>query len=294
LSGTAPNLTYTPNPGFSGNDSFTYRVRDGQLDSAPATINLGVLAEVPVNRAPTVQGQALTVAEDTDLPLVLMGADPDGDALAYEIVTPPTRGTLVGQAPNLTYRGDLDANGPDTFTFRASDGDLDSAVATVTLTITPAPDAPIAQDNSATTRSPEPVSFTLSATDAEGDALTYTVLTQPANGALSGTAPSLTYTPNDGFAGTDTFTFRARDGALNSNTATVTVTVLPPLVINRPPAAQNVTANVQEDGNVALTLVGTDPDGDRLTYEVVTPPQRGVLTGQAPSLRYFARPTASR
>ena len=70
----------------------------------------------------------------------------------------------------------------------------------------------------------------LVATDADGDTLTYTVTSQPADGELSGTAPELTYTPDAGWTGTDTFTFTAYDGSANSDEATVTITVAVPVI----------------------------------------------------------------
>ncbi len=86
-------------------------------------------------------------------------------------------------------------------------------------------DAPVANDQSVTTFLDLPVAITLTASDVENDLLTFTIVTGPANGTLSGTPPNVTYTPNTGFTGNDAFTFLANDGQLNSNTATVAITV---------------------------------------------------------------------
>ena len=85
--------------------------------------------------------------------------------------------------------------------------------------------APVANNQAVTTPAGTPVSITLNASDADGNPLTYTVLTNPAHGTLSGTGSSRTYTPDAGYNGSDSFTFRANDGSLNSNTATVSITV---------------------------------------------------------------------
>lgn len=79
----------------------------------------------------------------------------------------------------------------------------------------------MAQDQSVTTDENVAKAVTLTATDANGDTLSFSVVTVPTNGTLSGTAPNLTYTPNRGYSGPDSFTFRANDGQLDSNTATV-------------------------------------------------------------------------
>lgn len=85
---------------------------------------------------------------------------------------------------------------------------------------------PVVTDQTVTTAQNTPKSIMLTASDADGDPLTYT-FTNPVNGQLSGTAPNLTYTPNAGFSGSDSFTFKATDGKADSNIATVTITVIP-------------------------------------------------------------------
>src|SRR5207245_2083374 len=88
-----------------------------------------------------------------------------------------------------------------------------------------APDTPpIAKSQSVTTAEDTSVGITLAASDADGDALTYTVLSGPAKGTLTGTAPNLTYTPRPNENGTDSLTFQVNDGSLNSAVATVWIT----------------------------------------------------------------------
>ena len=91
--------------------------------------------------------------------------------------------------------------------------------------ITPVNDAPTASTQSLATNEDTAKSITLSASDAEGDTLTYTVVSQPSKGALSGTVPNLTYTPNANYSDSDSFTFKANDGTADSNTAMVSITV---------------------------------------------------------------------
>jgi len=71
--------------------------------------------------------------------------------------------------------------------------------------------------------------ITLTATDADNDLLTYSIATSPTHGGLTGTPPNVTYTPNFGYSGPDSFTFTANDGQTNSAPATISITVNPPL-----------------------------------------------------------------
>jgi hypothetical protein len=97
----------------------------------------------PVNDAPVAQGQAVATDEDTPVGLVLAASDVDGDPLTYVIVTVPTHGTLSGTGPNRTYTPAPNYNGPDQFTFKVNDGQVDSNVATVGITVRPVNDAPV-------------------------------------------------------------------------------------------------------------------------------------------------------
>merc|ERR1711900_76277 len=101
LSGAAPALTYSPQEGYSGADSFTFSVNDGELDSEVVTVSITVTA---VNLAPLAQGQELTVEMDQVLALLLLATDADSEvqSLTYTY-TPPEHGTLSGTAPALTY-----------------------------------------------------------------------------------------------------------------------------------------------------------------------------------------------
>jgi len=86
---------------------------------------------------------------------------------------------------------------------------------------------PVANDLSVTTSENIPVAITLNATDPDGDPLTYSIVFGPSHGSISGTPPGVTYTPSANYNGADSFTFRVNDGMIDSNTATVGITVNP-------------------------------------------------------------------
>ncbi len=128
---------------------------------------------------------------------------------------------------------------------------------------------PVANDVVATTAQDISVAITLNASDQDGDYLTYTIIAEPSDGALSGTAPELTYSPDSGFIGTDTFTFKVNDGTVDSNTATVTIIVTQPPDTTAP-TNQSVLIN---NGNnttytttVTLSLYAKDDTGVTAYY----------------------------
>ena len=218
----APVLTYTPAADYNGSDSFTFKANDGTLDSNVATVSITVVA---VNDAPIAASQSVTTDEDTAKAITLSATGREGSPLTYAIVAAPAHGALSGAAPALTYTPTANYNGADSFTFKANDGALDSNVATVSITVVAVNDAPVAASRAVTTNEDTAKAITLSATDVEGSPLTYAIVTAPAHGTLSGSAPALTYTPAADYNGADSFTFKANDGALDSNVATVSITV---------------------------------------------------------------------
>jgi hypothetical protein len=130
-----------------------------------------------------------------------------------------------------TANGGVDTSGPQTFT----------------ITVTAMNQAPIAADASASTTMGVPISATLAATDVDGDPLTFHVVAGPAHGSLSLSGTTATYTSETGYVGIDTFTYRANDGTVDSNIATVSITVTTPT--GRNPDDRIGTATPEVGGN---------------------------------------------
>lgn len=222
LSGTMPDLTYTPVGNFSGPDSFSYTVNDGTKNSDPALVSVTVIA---VNDAPTVEDRSIITSEDTITDITLQGMDIDGDQLTYIIVEQPAHGSLGGAAPSLSFIPEPNYYGLDSFTFKVNDGLAESPLATVSLSISPVNDAPIADSQNINTTQNNPVPVTLSGSDIEGDILSYLITASPVHGSLTGTLPELTYTPEFGYFGMDSFKFLVNDGLDDSDQAIITITV---------------------------------------------------------------------
>ncbi|MGC8887971.1 MAG: immunoglobulin domain-containing protein, partial [Verrucomicrobiia bacterium] len=136
LSGTPPNLTYTPQTDYVGSDSFIFTVNDGRLTSLPATINISV-TEIVQNQPPVAQNLSLTNGEDMPLIIELPATDPNDDPLTFFIVSLPTNGVATLLSNNIVlYQPDTNFVGVDSFTFAAADSEFTSEVAVVSITIT--------------------------------------------------------------------------------------------------------------------------------------------------------------
>jgi len=283
---TSGQLTYTPKANYTGKDSFTFNLNDSDVDSVPAAISL----DITPNHVPMADLQSVTTAEDTPTMIDLTGSDPDGDTVVYSVVTVPSHGSLSGTAPNLIYSPNKNFSGPDSFTFKVNDGMVDSALTTVAITIAPANDPPIANNIEITVMEDIPTPILLTGIDPDGDSLTYSIVTKPSNGSLSGTEPNMTYTPNTNFNGLDGFTYKMSDGKMSSIPATVSLVVT---TIDDPPIANGDNVTVPEDAVSHILLTGGDPDGDPLTYTVLRTPTHGKLSGTAPNLIYTPDPNFS-
>ena len=276
-------IRYAPNANFNGADSFTYTVKDSQgaIDNAVVSVTIN-----PVNDAPTANAQSMTTDEDAAKSITLTGSDVDGSALTFSIVLNPSNGALSGLNPAtgaVTYTPNANFNGADSFTFKANDGSADSNTATVSITVNPVNDVPAANAQSVSTNEDNAKAITLTASDVDGSALTFSIVSNPANGALSGLNPAtgaVTYTPNANFNGADSFTFKANDGSADSNTATVSITVNP---VNDVPAANAQSVSTNEDNAKAITLTASDVDGSALTFSIVSNPANGALSGLNPA-----------
>lgn len=267
-------VTYTPNLDWSGTDSFMFAASDGELTSVSRKATIIV---TPLGDDPIANDVSVVTDEDTPVLITLNGVDPDSDPLTYTVSLPPTTGSLGAVSGNqVTYTPVADGNGEVTFKYRVSDGTTTSTAATVRIRILAVDDPITAADQAETTPEDTPAVFPLAFTDPDGDPKTFAVTGEPSSGTVTVAADgTATYTPVADFAGEDTFTWRVGDGTTWSDEATVTVTVTP---VDDPPSASDITSLVSEDVPTEIAMVGSDPDGDPLTYTIVTPPTNGTLS----------------
>jgi Tol biopolymer transport system component len=269
---------YTPHTDFAGGDRIEFVAVDAEATSPLAAIDITVLP----GASPVATPQRVTTAEDTPLAIELAATDDDDHALQFRVAWAPRYGRLTGTPPQLTYTPNEDYHGVDSFAFVASDAQLVSVPAQVTIVVTPVNDLPVAIAATATTTEDTPVAIALRGDDRDGDALAFTVARQPAHGTLSGAAPALRYRPAADFDGDDSFAFTVADGTATTEPAEVRIAVA---AVNDLPEARDSAASTDEDTPVAIALVGADREG-AVSFTIERHPRRGSLAGTAPSLVY--------
>jgi len=279
-------LVYAPKPGFIGSDSFTFKLNDGTSEGEPATVKIDVTG----NHIPMAEPQTISALEDSPTVVNLKGSDPDGDTVVYSVVQGPSHGALSGTAPNLTYMPNKNFSGPDSFTFKVNDATADSTLSTVSINVTQVNDPPEASKVNVTLSEDTKTSIILRGIDPDGSQLTYSIVTHPSHGTLSGTEPNMVYTPEENYNGPDSFTFKVNDGTADSTHATVSIMVTD---TDDAPVAYEDNITVEEDQEQAIVLSGSDPDGDPLAYSVLRNPAHGKLSGTAPNLVYTPDPNFS-
>ncbi len=239
------SFSYLPGDQFTGTDSFSYVANNGRRDSNVATVT------ITVNTPPTAAGDAYAAQEDTLLVVPAVDGvlandeDTDGDTLSAVLVSEPSHGTLTLESDgSFRYQPAVNYNrehGPESFTYKATDGVADTEVVTVTIDVAPINDRPWPNSNWYTYNraANDTLSVTVDSgvlsddTDVEGDPLEARLESGPSHGTLVlDPDGSFSYTADPGFSGTDSFSYKAHDGLQHSlDPATVTIDV------NTPPAA---------------------------------------------------------
>ena len=277
------SFTYTPQEGFHGEDSFTITVSDGKGGSATSTVTITVNEKViPPNNAPTVEDYTLETEYETALNGVVKGEDSDEDALTYSKGSDPSHGSvIVNEDGSWIYTPEDGYSGEDRFTVTVSDGREGSATSAINITVKEKPNTPPTVDNYIKeTNFETPVSGTVVGEDSDGDTLSYVKASNPTHGTVTVEADGdWTYTPNNGYSGTDSFTVTVSDGREGTATSTISITVKEKL--NTPPTVDNYTKETNFETPVSGTVVGEDSDGDTLSYVKASNPTHGTVTVEA-------------
>ncbi len=281
------SYTYIPILDFNGTDSFEYEICDGGTpelcDNAVVNITID-----PVNDAPVAVDDAFGTVEDTPLTANVTSNDSDVDhpiVITTTPVTPPANGTLsLISGGTIIYTPNQDFNGTDSFEYEICDGGMPVLcdTATVMISVGLVNDPPAAVDDSATTQEDADLMGDVLANDSDpdGDILTVTQTTPPANGLLvlnpDGT---YTYTPDPDFYGTDSFEYEVCDNAIPAlcDIGIVNITVEP---VNDAPIAVDDNFNTTEDVSLTNDITINDIDVDHsitVTVPPLTPPSFGTL-----------------
>ncbi|MEP3479015.1 MAG: Ig-like domain-containing protein, partial [Fuerstiella sp.] len=278
------SFVYTPNPGFSGSDTFTYSVTDIAGNCTFATVTLDV-GDAPVNTAPVAVDDYATTDFETSVSgnVLTNDSDAEGDTLQSSIETGPENGSIeLNSDGSFVYTPNPGFSGSDTFTYSVTDIAGNCTFATVTLDVGDAPvnTAPVAVDDFATGVAGQEISGSVldNDYDADGDGLSVAPITdfQTAEGGTVALKQDGTfvYQPADGYYGVDSFNYVLTDAAGNSATATVVVEVQPlPITI------QDDSYSVVNNGGV-ITGVVTENDGPNspdVIARIVENPEFGTL-----------------
>ncbi len=245
---------------------------------AQPVVAIAATPVVNVNAVPTATGDSASLAEDGSATINVLANDSgllDG-TISVAITSGPAHGSAsVGSDKRISYTPTGNYNGSDSITYKVTDGDGEFSTAVLSLTVSAVNDAPVASSGTLSTDEDMAAGATLSASDLDGNGLTFSVVAGPAHGSVSISGSNYAYTPHANYHGSDSFTFRANDGSVNSNTATVSVTVDP---VNDAPVADSAELDLNEDIALAGEPSGSDVDGDELTFDILTPPGDGDLT----------------
>ena len=230
-------VTYTPNGGYTGPDSFQYTLTDSN-GAVSNTATVSITVSTSANNPPVASDTTLATNEDTPLAILVdsVATDTDGDSLTYATfdATSAQGGTIVKTTTTeLTYTPAANFNGQDSFKFSVTDGIDTSNIATITVTVNPVNDPVVCTDVSFNTEISTALSIDVAAdllstcTDVDNDTITLDSVSQPTQPGSMVTYDGVntaTYTPEAGFSGQDSFTYTATDGtAFDTRTVAVDV-----------------------------------------------------------------------
>jgi len=254
-------LNYTPDPDFFGEDTITYTIEDadGLTDSATVTVTVD-----PVNDGPDAVDDVASTDEDeaTDINVLANDTDPDlpDDTLTVTSASAANGSVTINGDGTLNYTPNPDFFGEDTITYTIEDEAGETDTATVTVTVNPVNDGPVAVDDFAETDENQAVVIDLVGNDTDVDndtsELTLVSFDQPANGTVVDNGDgTVTYTPNTGFDGTETFDYVVADPAGKTDTGTATVKV------NNTILPDGIVEGSDGDDLIDFDYTG-DPEGD--------------------------------
>jgi hypothetical protein len=224
------SFIYTPHSGFSGADTFRYKVSDGALSSDLAEVMITV---APVDAAPSAEDDEFSAVEDEPLVIEAPGIlandiDPEGQELAILIQDEPSHGSLAltGEG-GFEYTPDPDFYGEDQFTYQVSDGNSTSGLAEVTLLVAAVNDTPQAVEDVVVGAEGQALEIEVLANDLGlGDRpITIDIVVEPLQGSIEIVDHIIRYLPTEGFSGKDSFEYVITDLDGETSQAVVVISI---------------------------------------------------------------------
>jgi large repetitive protein len=272
-------VVYLPRAGFNGTNVFTYSITDGK--SPPQQAKITVIVR-PLNNAPVAKGQSIVVNRNTTTDIFYKADDLENDPVTFRIIRAPAHGELFSYPTLGSYSPHKGFFGKDSFTYKASDGQLESGEATIDITVLNTNNPPTATILSLMTRVNQALPITLTATDLDDDPVTFQILTQPAHGTLAGSESNYIYTPKLDYLGKDEFTYVISDGM----SETIGKVSLETTDKNSAPGANVKFVKTTPNTPVTIVLSGSDAESNPLTFDLTSTPRHGTLDGDLPYLTY--------
>jgi VCBS repeat-containing protein len=271
---------YTPDLNYHGVDFFTYEVCDNSDACDAAIVQLNI---APVNDAPTASVFTNVTYQNETLTgdLSIFTVDPDGDAVSFEIISATSNGDISMESDgSYVYVPDLDFSGADAASVRVCDTYDVCIDVPLNITVFTTNTAPQASSVNESIEEDETITDNLASyvTDLEGGVLSFTVIDIPDNGTLLLLPDgSFTYTPNENYHGTDSFSFNVCDTGNMCDNGVVNIEIAS---VNDTPIVFNESVELAEDGTISgnVSLNDLDEDGDLLTYTLINGTSNGVLT----------------
>ena len=262
-------IIFTPSENFNGVESFIITVSDGELTDSQIII----ITVNAVNDNPEALDITLDINEDEVTTIILNGLDVDGDAITYSIVDAPNGNISVPEGAIVSYTPEENSTEEDSFSYKVSDGLLDSDIATVILNINDVNDAPVIDSivNQTIDEDEDPhLQLPIIAIDVDGDNLIYDYL--PEDNALIWFEENiLNVKPNTDYYGQLSITVIVSDGLLNSTTEFI----LDVISVNDPPIADNMSVVLYEDTSTTFNFNANDVDNFNLSYTIDLEPEHG-------------------
>ena len=275
------DFQYKPVPDFHGSDQLSYVIEDPHGVRSEGRVQFLIKG---INDPPVTRSQSLLMTRNRELNITFSAEDPDRDPLSYEVVDGPEHGTLMVFPQVATYRPDFGYAGEDSFTYRANDGKVDGPIERIHIRISDQNNPPDMDAIEWITAQNQPLDIPITVEDVDGDPVEWVVAEQPSQGTLSFLEDHLLYNPPADYLGHTEGKIRIFDDQGGQRWVTVGIEVTDQ---NTAPVSQDSAVEIFGHQEQTFTLEVVDLEHNPLSFEWVTLPEHGKLTGDPPIMTYL-------